>query len=53
METKELEPSDAFVSLSADYLELYRDYAKSEIKEGKEDFLVFSDWKEENKEVLL
>ena len=40
------------VSMSADILELYRDYAVSEIHSGNEDFLPFTEWKNENKEVL-
>lgn len=45
--------TEAFISQSADILELYREYAVNEINAGKEDFLGYSDWKELNKEALL
>ena len=40
------------VSMSADILEMYREYAVDEMNKGKEDFLSYSELKEENKEVL-
>ena len=40
------------ISMSADILQLYREWAVSEVKNGKEDFQSYSEWKEENKEVL-
>lgn len=48
----ELNTDDGFISMSAEILELYREYASAELKDGKEDFMTYSEWKEENKEVL-
>ena len=49
----EILDTDFEVSCAADIVELYREYAFDELNKNNEDFLLFSDWKELNKEALL
>lgn len=51
MENQELDLNEVIVD-TAVHLELYKEYITEELKNNKENFQLFSEWREVNKELL-
>ncbi len=47
-----METTNEAIVDTATQLELYKEYIAEELAENREDFLLFSDWREKNGELL-